>query len=228
MILSSHQPNFLPYMGFFYKAYKSDVMVISDDVLFSKKGMHNWNRIKTPSGAVKITLPVHAHHDSRLRDVELTDPEYNIAQICKTLMQNYGKAPHHLEGGMVIKQMQDLAQMNLSLASYNTELNRFLFRQFGIDTELYNASEDFELHGRKDERILQMCDELGADTYLSGTGAAAYHRPELFDEKDVRLEYSDFSPEPYHQLYGNFIPNLSVIDYIFNQGFELPREWRER
>lgn len=68
MIVASHQPNFLPYMGFFYKAAKCDVLVFSDDVQFSKKGMHNWNRIKTPSGEAKLTLPVHAHHDMRLAD----------------------------------------------------------------------------------------------------------------------------------------------------------------
>lgn len=51
MILTSHQPDFLPYMGFFYKAARSDVLVLSDDVRFSKSGMHNWNRIKHPGGA---------------------------------------------------------------------------------------------------------------------------------------------------------------------------------
>ena len=93
MILTSHQPDFLPYMGFFYKAARSDVLVLSDDVRFSKSGMHNWNRIKTPAGAQKLTIPVHAHHDTPLCQIKIADPSHGIGRAVKTIEQHYRKAP---------------------------------------------------------------------------------------------------------------------------------------
>ena len=81
------------------------------------------------------------------------------------------------------------------------------------------------IQGHKDERIFQMCEETGADTYLSGRGAADYHQPEEYMLRGIDLIYTDYEPAQYQQLYGEFIPNLSVLDYIFNCGYELPRGW---
>lgn len=81
----------MPYMGFFYKASLCDTLVFSDDVLFSKKGMHNWNRIKAPEGARKLTLPVHAHHDLHLCEVTVSDIQHSLRGVIKTIDQNYGK-----------------------------------------------------------------------------------------------------------------------------------------
>ena len=106
MILTSHQPDFLPYMGFFYKAARSDVLVLSDDVRFSKSGMHNWNRIKTPAGAQKLTIPVHAHHDTPLCQIEIADPSHGIGRAVKTIEQHYRKAPHYGEGAELLEIMQ--------------------------------------------------------------------------------------------------------------------------
>lgn len=94
MILTSHQPNFLPYMGFFYKAFKSDVLVLSDDVCYSKKGMHNWNWIQTRTGKQKITVPVNAHHDSRLCDISVSDPTVNLKKVCRTITETYAISCH--------------------------------------------------------------------------------------------------------------------------------------
>ena len=100
MILASHQPDFLPYMGFFYKAANCDVLVFSDDVQFSKKGMHNWNRIKTPGGAQKLTVPVHAHHDTLLKDVMVVDLWHDYDRLAKTIRQHYSRAHIRMRGSL--------------------------------------------------------------------------------------------------------------------------------
>ena len=81
------------------------------------------------------------------------------------------------------------------------------------------------IRGHKDERIFQMCEKLGADVYLSGRGAAAYHQPEEYERRGIDLIYTDYEPVRYPQLHGEFVENLSVLDYIFNCGYELPRGW---
>lgn len=57
MKIATHQPDFLPYIGLFWKIYCCDVLVILDDVQYSKRGMHDFNYIKTPQGKYKLKVP---------------------------------------------------------------------------------------------------------------------------------------------------------------------------
>lgn len=228
MILASHQPNFLPYMGFFYKAAHCDVLVFSDDVQFSKKGMHNWNRIKTANGELKLTLPVRAHHDTKLKDVEIADQKHSLETIIKTIRQNYRSAPHYRECLVLLDMLSifSAATSTQPMAMLNRGLILLIMERFGMECRIGVASE-LGITGHKDERILQMCEKVGADTYLSGRGAAVYHEPEKYRARGIDLVYSDYQPTEYPQLYGEFIPNLSVIDYVANCGFNLPRGWKK-
>lgn len=227
MVLASHQPDFLPYMGFFYKAARCDTLVFSDDVLYSKKGMHNWNRIKTPVGSQKLTVPVHSHHDLRLCEITMADIAYGIRGVVKTVDQNYRRAPHYDEGSLILGIMSQFATFpRLDMVEFNATIIQFIMECFGIKPRTLLASKYLHLTGRKDERIFQMCEELGADIYLSGTGACDYHQPEEYAAHGIELVYTDYRPVEYPQLYGPFVPNLSVVDYVFNCGFTLPEEWR--
>lgn len=229
MILTSHQPDFLPYMGFFYKAFRSDVLILSDDVQFSKQGMHNWNRIKTETGPRKLTIPVHAHHDSELWEIKIAEPEHSIRQVVKTIEQNYGKAPHYEEGAELLKIMRSFSDPEKAwLTDLNMELIQHILDRFGIEFEdAVMTSSCIGVKGHKDDRIFQMCEEMEADTYLSGRGAAAYHQPEEYERRGIKLIYTDYEPVQYPQMHGDFVPNLSVLDYIFNCGYELPRGWKK-
>jgi len=227
MILTSHQPDFLPYMGVVYKAAMCDTLVFSDDVLYSKKGMHNWNRIKAPGAAQRLTIPVHAHHNLRLCEVTVSDVRRSLTMAIKTIDQNYRKAPHYDEGASILSEIIRLSErQRLDMTELNLSLTLPILERFGIRPTVLVASEDLHLAGQKDERIFQMCEELGADTYISGTGAADYHRPEEFQLRGIDLIYSEYRPPVYPQLHGPFIGNLSMIDYIFNCGYTLPEEWR--
>lgn len=119
MILTSHQPNFLPYMGVIYKAYKSDAIVLSDDVCYSKKGMHNWNVIRAKNGSQKITVPVNAHHDTKLCDVMISEPRKTLPKIVRTLEETYAKTKHFEEGQEILDIIRDMAVDGTGL----TELN---------------------------------------------------------------------------------------------------------
>lgn len=228
MILTSHQPDFLPYMGFFYKAFRSDVLILSDDVQFSKQGMHNWNRIKAENGPRKLTIPVHAHHDTLLCQVEIADPDHGIRQAVKTIEQNYRKAPHFQEGEELLEIMMSFTGPgNAWLTELNESLTLHIIDRFGIRPDAIVRSTALGICGHKDERIFQMCEKTGANTYLSGRGAAAYHQPEEYERRGIKLIYTDYEPVQYPQMHGDFVPNLSVLDYIFNCGYELPRGWKK-
>lgn len=225
MILSSHQPNFLPYMGVIYKVYRSDVIVLSDDVQFSKKGMHNYNFIRTKDGSKRITVPVEAHHDTRLCDVMVSDPERNLPRVCRTLREAYAKSEYFDEGNELIEVIEDMTRENLRMTELNIGLIRHILYRMDIDTEVLIATENLVLTGHKDDRILAMCEQTSADVYYSGTGAKVYHDEELYREKGIDLAYSDYEPVIYRQKYGLFLPNMSSIDYVFNEGYRIPEVW---
>jgi len=200
---------------------------MSEDVQFSKKGMHNWNRIYTQNGVRKLTVPVHAHHDMPLSEIFVVDHKYSIPKIAKSLEQEYRKAPCFDEGMELVAWMAShVYRSNLKMVDLNVNLISFVMDKFDIRTKILRSTTDLKVSGHKDERIFQMCEQTGADVYYSGTGAKAYHQEEEYERRGICLTYSDYKPVEYNQIHGCFEPNLSVIDYIFNNGYTLPEGWR--
>lgn len=226
MILTSHQPNFLPYMGFFYKIYRSEIFVLSDDVYFSKKGMHNWNIIKVKNGSQKITIPVNAHHDTRLCDVMISEPKSTLPKIVRTLEETYAKTKYFNEGQEITNIINDISTNDkVPLVFLNIAIIKYILKRMGIDRTIVISTKDLHITGNKDDRIINMCKEMKADIYYSGMGAKKYHENKKYKENNIRLIYSDYKPVVYHQKYGSFISNMSIIDYIFNNGYKLPEDW---
>lgn len=226
MIVASHQPNFLPYMGIFYKAHRSDIFVLSDDVLFSKKGMHNYNYIRVKDGSQKITIPVISHHDMRLCEVMVAEPELSIPKIVRTLREAYAKTEHYIEGQEILDIIGGMAKAGLRMTELNIAVIEHILKRMRIKAHILIASEHLSLAGHKDDRILMMCEQTAGDVYYSGTGAKTYHDDERYREKGIELVYSDYKPVAYRQKYEPFLPNMSAIDYIFNEGYRIPEGWR--
>ena len=226
MIVTSHQPNFLPYMGIFYKAYRSDIFVLSDDVLFSKKGMHNYNYIRTKDGSQKLTLPVSSHHDMRLCEVMVAEPERSLPKIVRTLREAYAKTEHYSEGQEILDIIGGMTKAGLRMTELNIAVIGHILKRMGIKAHILIASEHLSLVGHKDDRILMMCKQTAGDVYYSGTGAKAYHDDERYRENGIELVYSDYEPVVYRQKYEPFLPNMSAIDYIFNEGYRIPEGWQ--
>ena len=230
MIVTSHQPNFLPYMGVFYKAYKSDILVLSDDVVYSKKGMHNWNLIRVKNGEQKVTVPVHAHHDTKLCNIIVSEPDRTLPRITKTLLEAYAKAEHYEEGKELVDIIQGYANWGdayheVRLTKMNADLIRHILHRMGIKTHILTASKDLSIIGHKDDRILMMCQQTAAKVYYSGVGAKVYHEEERYRQAGIDLVYSDYEPVVYKQKYEPFLPNMSVVDYVFNEGYKIPEGW---
>ena len=227
MILASHQPNFFPYMGYFYKIAKSDLFVFSDDVKFSnsKTGdMHNYNYIKGPNGKQKITMPVSRPSNALMSDVRVCYDEKQIRGILVAVKQYYGKAPFfdevYEDFRFAFEALFDLH--DIRLVDFNRlAITRFC-RKFGIETEM-KWSPGFSV--KKNARLVEMCKHFGADAYLCGSGAADYIDEAEFEAAGIKLVRSGYAPPVYPQRYGDFVPNLSVLDWIFNMGYALPEGW---
>ncbi len=218
-----HQPNFLPWLGYFYKVSRSDVFVLLDDVDFQQgnaNSLTNRTRIKSSAGPAWITVPVtHQGKPQRIADVMIFHRGNWQKKVLGQVYHSYGKAPHF---EMYYQGLEERITLPADrLATLNLRLLEWMLGLLGITTPLVLSGE-MGLEGvAKDEKIAQLCHRLEATHYLSGTGARKYNREEVFSQYGVKLEYADYVHPVYSQGYGAFLPGLSALDALFNMGAEI-------
>ena len=201
----------------------ADVFLLLDTVQYIKLEYDNRCKIKTADGEQWLTVPVTTPKiNTPARDVKISKNADWKKLHKKTIKYNYSKTPYFEKFESLLN---NIYNENLELL---TELNILLIHNIkkwlGIDTPLILASELPEKKLKGTELLLSYCEELNADSYLSGSGGKKYLKEELFKDKNMRLEYQNYVPITYPQQFGKFIRNLSVIDLIFNCGNEsLPR-----
>lgn len=223
-IFSGHQPNFLPYMGFFYKLYKSDVFVLDDDVQYSRTEMQNYNYIKVQNERHKLTIPVKHVFGQKINEVKIAYDRKWSTKMLKTVENSYRKARFFDEGYQLL---EDALSKNYEfLLDLNMDLLKNCISKFDISTEILIASKDLPTPNLKsNERNVAQCTMVGADTYLSGIGGKAYNDEKLYEDAGVNIVYTSYEPLTYKQI-GKQIDNLSVLDYVMNVGFSIPEEWK--
>ena len=225
MILSVHQPNFIPWMGYFYKIASSDIFILLDKVQYPRgKSVANRNKIKTINGVVELVVPISKSrgNEGKINYNELAFAETHwYAKLLKTIYYSYSKSMHFNE---VYFWLENLFQMS-SFCDMNIRFIEELTLKLKLNTIIKKQSE-FNLDSalKNNDLIIALCQINQATEYLSGTGANAYNDLELYNLNSLKLSYTNFKHPVYSQLYGEFESNLSVIDALFNLGFEDTRK----
>jgi len=219
VIVSAHQPNFAPWLGFFDKMLHSDVLVLLDNVQFIKRGYQNRARIKASNGPQWLTVPVisKGRYDQATRDVEIDETAKWRAVHLRTLRTVLAKAPHRDALLDVVEPIYAREDLRL-LADLNLALIRAVAERLGIATRLVSASE-LDVEGSSTRLMVSLTKAVGGDVYLSRPTGRKYLEPELLDEAGLELRYHSFDVFEYPQLHGAFEPGLSCLDYVANCGF---------
>jgi len=217
MILSVHQPHYLPWIGYFHKLEKSDMFVFLDNVQYKKREFQNRNKIKTPDGWTWLTVPVltKGRYKQLIKEVMVDNSKDWRHEHWKSIKRCYNRAPFFQEYYDVFEELY--SQKWERLAELNIHVVKFLMSFLKIETPCFLESK-FDIDATSTERIIQLCKHLKADVYLSGVGGKAYMDEERFKEEGITLRYQEFKHPEYYQLYGNFEPYMSVIDLLFNHG----------
>lgn len=217
MRISIHQPNFLPWLGFFNKAACVDTFVFLDHVQYTKNSYQNRCKIKTASGAQWLTVPVltKGRFGQATLEVEIDNSAQWQDRIWKTVLYAYKKAPFFGEYGETFTRI--LLRPWDRLVSLNESLLLWLFRELEIHARVVRSSE-LSILGTGSAMILSICRALGASEYLSGPSGKAYLNLEDFERAEIEVRFQDFHQPQYAQLYGGFMPGLSVLDALFNAG----------
>lgn len=221
MRVAIHQPNFLPWLGFFYKAEQADLLVLLDNVQFAKRGFIQRNYIKTNQGTQLIGVPIKTkgRYFQTIAETEIDNETPWQAKLIRTLGVNYAKAPEYAAVAPEIGTI--LARPCERLIDLNVELLQSAFHHLAIKTPTLLASELEGVEGQGTERLISICRAVGADEYVSGAGGKNYQDESAFHTAGIHLEYTHFEHPTYPQLNGEFAVNLSIVDYLFN--VSLPR-----
>ena len=214
-ILAAHQPQYLPWLGYFDKLDRADVFVLLDNVQFKKNEWQNRNRIRTAAGWQWLTVPVRHRFGQRIEEVKIAGEGRWRRKHLRALELNYGGATHAADHLRAIEEI--LMEPWTHLVELNVALIRYFVERLGIDTPVLLASE-LSTRGRSTSRLVELCLDQRADVYLSGRGATEYLDTDAFDRVGVEILWQDFCQPVYRQAFEPFEPHLSVVDLLLNCG----------
>ncbi len=226
MIISCHQPNYLPHLGFFDKMKKSDVFVIYDTVQFSDGFYVHRNRVRTNDGWTWLTIPV-ARHQAPINTIAVKNDAL-ISRVpwnehhWSVISHSYQKTPYFEKYKNEFAPLY--ARRFEKLADFNTEIIKTLAHIAGIKTKIVLLSELGVVSDDASERLALATQAAGGDTYLAGpSGGTKYEmREEEFSKRGVKVAHQEFHHPEYPQLHSRydkkFEKNLAAIDALFNIG----------
>ena len=222
MIISIHQPQYIPWISYFRKIEKSDLFIFLDTVDFQKNGLQNRNQIKTEQGRKWLTVPVQQHLGQKIRDVKIDTTNQWRRKHWESIHHSYGRtvefAGYEKEfSEMFSKEWIDLTKLNV----HSVEL---MLKLLEIKTPILRSSE-MQAVGQSSELIINLCKEVGASSYLSGFGGKSYLDMAKFTAAGIEVIFqSPTFPNRYQQAFPHveFLNDLSAIDILFNCG----DQWR--
>ena len=216
--VSIMQPTYLPWLGYFDLTNRSDIFVFLDTVQLDKRSWQQRNRIKTPNSEIMLTVPVFTkgRFNQEIRDVEIDVSQRFQKKHFNSIQLNYKNSKYYK---LYIGELEEIFFSKISrLANLNIKLIKWLSSKIGIKTKFISSSE-LDVSGSKTELLINICKEINANHYLSPIGSKGYiEKNNLFTNSGIQLSYQDYQHPTYNQLFGDFIPYLSVIDLLFNEG----------
>jgi hypothetical protein len=218
MIVSIHQPQYLPWLGYFDKIDRADVFVLLDNVQFKKNEWQNRNRIKTAQGPQWLTVPVLYRFPQLICEVGINSKERWQHKQRQAILSNYRKAPcwpllEPFFEEIFAREWKTIGELNIHVV-------RELAALMGIFTPIHVASELTAFPDDPDERLIAITRHFGADAYLAGSGGHDYMDLEKYNTAGIKVSFQEYTHPVYAQMFGDFEPFMSVVDLIYNHGAE--------
>jgi WbqC-like protein family len=217
MIAAVMQPTYLPWMGYFDLVDQADVFVLLDTVAFSRQSWQQRNRILVDGAAQWLTVPVRHAMGAPIREIAIDTTRPWRRKHWGSLEQAYRRAPFWAEERTHLEPVYEREWA--LLAELDVSLIRMLATRLGTDTELVLASSLAPTSGAREEALVDLCRQVGATTYLSPAGAAAYLDSDApFAAHGIELRFHDYEHPAYPQGSDAFVSHLSVVDLLANVG----------
>ena len=226
-IVTAHQANYLPYLGFVEKISVADRFILVDDTQFVKRGPFGWihrNRILSANGPQWLTVPVKTHdrYEQLISEVEIDNSLCWNRKHCRSIELSYCKAPFFKE---IFPSLQDIYKRDWKLlVDLSETLIIWMLDCLGIRIPLSRSSQ-YRCSGKGSDYVLELAQKSGATHYLSGVHGRDYLDLPKFESAKMGLIFQDFKCHPYPQVRQlEFVSHLSTIDALFHVGPQGTRE----
>jgi WbqC-like protein len=217
------QSSYIPWKGYFDLIRSVDEFVLYDDMQFTRRDWRSRNRIKTANGLQWLSVPVEVRgkFHQRICDTRVAEPDWHRTHW-RSLQHAYARTTHFDRYRDAIEAAYASLADEPSLSAINRRLIEVICSLLGIHTPLAWSMEIPQREG-KSERLLSLCEALGADEYLSGPAARDYLDEALFAKAGVRVVFADYQGYPeYPQAPGPFEHAVSALDLLFRTGPDAP------
>ncbi|MCX4193380.1 WbqC family protein [Methylophaga sp. OBS1] len=224
MKLAIMQPYFLPYLGYWQLIAAVDKFVVYDDVNFIKNGWINRNRILCNGNVSYLTIPLYQASPNKLiYQVEFSSKVDWRKKISKSLQAAYGRAPEYKNVSSLFEAIlyYEYADISDFLVNQITVLCDFM----KLNTRIQSTSKVYQNHHlRGQERVIDICRQEAADTYINPFGGRELYSSDEFSRAGIDLKFLSSIPTPYQQKASEFVPGLSIVDILMNNKPEQVRD----
>lgn len=217
MILSGHQPNYLPYPGLVGKIMMSDKFIYVTKVQYERKSWQNRNRIRSMDSEVLLTVPTlkKGKFDQLICDVQINNDLKWGKKHFNSIRLNYKKCKFYNNyidffEDLYNKEWNNLCELDIYIMNY-------ILNELNVKTPIL-YDKDFDFKGNKTDFLVDMCKQTNCDTYMSNKGSENYVELNVFTDNNLNHIYINYIGQQYKQAYRGFIPKLSIIDMLFNCG----------
>ncbi|OGR03656.1 MAG: hypothetical protein A2284_12210 [Deltaproteobacteria bacterium RIFOXYA12_FULL_61_11] len=219
-VAAIHQPQYLPWLGYFDKLLAADVFVYLDDVQYVKNEWKNRNKIKITTGTTWLTVPVNYRFGQTIREVTIADPDFG-RRHCQALKTYYGRCPSFDEVYPAVEEV--VRRPHPLLAELCIELTEVLLGFLGPAPPRLRSSTIEKREGPT-TRLIDLCLAVQATHYLSGPAGRDYLDLDRFTEAGLAVLFHEYEHPVYPQRWDAFVSHLAVIDLLLNVGAERSRE----
>lgn len=234
MRVAIHQPNFMPWLGIFHRAAMVDRFVFFDHVQALRgKSWLTRNRILVHGEPRWLTMPVNRSGTGlpKVSEVRIQWDNPTVTKHLRTLEVEYGR---HQYFGDVFGFLAELYDARPPfIADVNKAFIAGVLERLGLRTELLSSTDlaDQEpqlLALRGNALVVATCRAAGSDEYVSGEGFDVIE-PSAFEAEGIAFWFQRFThPEYPQKATSSFVSHLSVLDALFNVGFDGVRKLVDR
>ena len=223
MRVTIHQPEHLPWLGFFAKAASADMMIVLDTVPYRHGYFQNRNRVSSRGQLVWLTVPVRhsGHFGAEIRDIRIDETRAWRRQYLGRLEDAFRRASN--AEAVLVPLRRIIEEAPAELSNLNVRIICWLSEVLGVSTPMRLASK-LDVRGRGSELLARLCKVVGGDAYLSGPSGRDYLDLTPFNRGGIAVEYFRFEHPEYLRGDEPWIPNLSAVDLVAHLGVERARQ----
>ena len=217
MILTAHQPSYLPWLGLIHKIALADRFVSFDQVQYVPKDWISRNQILTAQGPIYLTVPCQSkgRFGSTIAKTKINNSINWRKKDWASMSLAYRKSKFFHRYADFFKDTYE-RDWNY-LADLNVHILKWMLNELGVSV-VFEAARDYDFHGEKSALVQNMCQQLGAKQYIFGALGRGYADLASFEAAGITVVFQDYRHPEYPQMRPGFTPYMSALDLMFNCG----------